>query len=309
MTCSDATSGLPVSGSHLLLAGFLFFPTLALLSIKTSRKLSPTTRKSRVCLVMTRLASSLLPLLFVSSLSADSITPLRYPPGLERGDQYRLFFTTSEFRDATSSDIEVYNYFVQSVADDAPVVGQWDIEWKAVASAGGFSARDNTGTNPEVDGIGVPIYLLDGRLMAENSVNLWGTAGAFGVDLLLTELGTEHDIVVQPEGELTRLVWTGTLQSGIADDNGGLGNAVTVPGNAASTAIFWFSRSVANSTFEYPVYAMSEVLTVPEPDCNVALFLVVVLLLFRTRDLDVRTAFDQFPRVGDHYVTFGSFFL
>ena len=58
----------------------------------------------------------LCPFLLISatSLGADLILQ---PDGLSVGDRYRLFLTTSESRDATSTDIEDYHEFVQSVAD------------------------------------------------------------------------------------------------------------------------------------------------------------------------------------------------
>jgi hypothetical protein len=70
------------------------------------------------------------------------------------GDQYRLIFITSTTTDATSADIATYNAFVQGVAAAA---GLGDATWNMVGSTVTVDARDNTGTNPFTDGVGVPI--------------------------------------------------------------------------------------------------------------------------------------------------------
>ena len=72
---------------------------------------------------------------FVSFVEAELM--LR-PPGLEDGDQYRLMFTTSRLTDAVSGDPQYYDDFVQSVADDAPIVGSWNVDWQAFMAVGGL---------------------------------------------------------------------------------------------------------------------------------------------------------------------------
>jgi len=74
---------------------------------------------------------------------------------------YRLAFITSTDPGATLSTIEEYNALVQGLADAAGIGG--DIEWFVIGSTDLVDARDNTGTNPAVDGVGVPIYLVDWR--------------------------------------------------------------------------------------------------------------------------------------------------
>ena len=69
------------------------------------------------------------------------------PSGLGVGDSFRLLFVTSTTRDATATDIEVYNAFVQAAA----AAGHADIQdysagFFAVASTADDDARDNTGT-------------------------------------------------------------------------------------------------------------------------------------------------------------------
>ena len=225
--------------------------------------------------------SSLLLLYFVSSLPAEVITPLRYPPGLERGDQYRLFFTTSQFRDATASNLSVYDDFVQSVADAAPVVGSWDIEWQAVVSNSRVDARDHTGTNGNVTA-GAPIYLLDGSLMAPNYLQLWSPQKVTQLQLLLTELGTELENTPPGPGQ-GRPVWTGTASNGVSSF--GIGEDWVTTGVAAGQAPDWFSFGLDRRRVENPFYAISETLTVPEPGESILFLTSLPLFLLLRKPL------------------------
>jgi len=132
---------------------------------------------------------------------------------------YRLIFTTSQVRDGTSTDIEDYNAFVQSVADAAPVVGSWDLEWKALVSTSDVDARDNTGTNPIEDGEGLPIFRIDGERWVRDNFDLWGdgidpirSQQPFFSPLDITELGTPSEI--PPGRDLFFFAYTGTNGNG-----------------------------------------------------------------------------------------------
>ena len=78
---------------------------------------------------------------FANFLDAQVVSQ---PPELEPGDEYRLIFTTSQRRDATSDDINVYNEFVQSVADSSPELAALGLEWRAVGWTSSVNAIDNT---------------------------------------------------------------------------------------------------------------------------------------------------------------------
>ena len=238
---------------------------------------------SRFVFRLTTSVSSFVLLFLVSSLSADHRTPKLYPPGLERGDQYRLFFTTSESRDATFSNINIYNEFVQSVADAAPVVGSWDIEWNAVISTRRVDARDNTGTNDDVDPVGAPIYLLDGSLYARTNFDLWNEEANLNVTIGLTELGTILPIVPDgPNGEDGVIqVWTGSNENGVAFAPAGQG-LVSI-GAASTTGAAQFSFTSLPPIVDRPLYAMSEVLTVPEPGFGWCLWPALLIVLLKSR--------------------------
>lgn len=218
-------------------------------------------------------AATLVCLSFLAgSVSAEIVIP---PTGLNDGDEYRLFFMTSGKRDATSTDIEDYNAFVQLHADNSPELAALGVSWKAVVSTPTVAARDTTG-NSEVDREGAPVYLVNGTLMASTNVRLWVDHG--GELLNVNELG---DVVpfANPLRPENIEAWSGSLQSGaispfpLGIDEPILG-AATLGGSLA-----YFNRT-DDSTVSHHLYAMSPVLTVPEPAFN-AFWLLFVLSLRR----------------------------
>ena len=89
------------------------------------------------------------------------------PDGLGPGDSFRLLFATSTTRDASSTDIAVYNTFVQTAA----AAGHADIQaysylFRVVGSTAAVDARDNTSTTHTNDDTGLPIYWLGGNQVA-----------------------------------------------------------------------------------------------------------------------------------------------
>ena len=86
------------------------------------------------------------------------------PSGLEAGDRFRLIFLSSTTTNAESTNIAVYNGFVQDLA----AAGHTDIQdyasqFRAVACTSAVDAVDNTGTQ----GTGVPVYWLGGNKAAD----------------------------------------------------------------------------------------------------------------------------------------------
>lgn len=101
--------------------------------------------------------------------------PITVPAGLNPGDQYRLAFVTGTVRDATSTNIADYNNFVTTAANSEPALAALSTTWNAIASTNSINARDNTTTNPFVSA-GVPIFRLDGNLVAASNADLWDGA-------------------------------------------------------------------------------------------------------------------------------------
>lgn len=95
------------------------------------------------------------------------------------GDQYRLVFISSERVDPTKSsfgsmnDIATWNAIAQSFANKSNLnLGK--ANWKVIGSTKDVDARDNTQTNPALNGLGHPIMLIDGStIVARNYADLW----------------------------------------------------------------------------------------------------------------------------------------
>ncbi len=200
------------------------------------------------------------------------------PPDLGPGDQYRLIFTTSSRHDAISTDIEVYNDFVQSVADSAPVVGSWDLEWRAIAGTDTVAARDNASINHEVD-VSVPVYRVDGEPFVPRYLDFWqGAGGDIPLSALdVSELGTQIE-GFEFESDTTGVpVFTGLATGGGIDDRLFLGAPSAAIGLGSIRFGGMFFYSALKDFDEAHFYAISEVLTVPEPS-GAALSLLVALV-------------------------------
>ncbi|MDP6343029.1 MAG: PEP-CTERM sorting domain-containing protein [Alphaproteobacteria bacterium] len=180
--------------------------------------------------------------------------PVTVPTGLNPGDSYRLVFFTTTTTTATSTDINTYNSFVDSFANNAglnPILAALGTTWTAIASTTAVDARDNTGTNPTTDGAGVAIYNLSDQVVATGNSDLWDGTIANPIH---NEAG-----VNQVAG-----VWTGTDTSGAEWGNlRGLGAAADpVLGLAGTVSVQWIAASQNPSSQLHSLYALSGLLTV-----------------------------------------------
>ena len=94
------------------------------------------------------------------------------PASIGPGERFRLIFLSSTKRNATSSNIETYNTFVQNRA----AAGHANIQdhasrFKVVGCTQAVDARDNTGTN--TNGPGVPIYWVGGSKVADSHTDFY----------------------------------------------------------------------------------------------------------------------------------------
>jgi hypothetical protein len=156
-------------------------------------------------------------LVLAVTLSSVSGVIVTVPAGLNPGDQYRLVFVTDGFHDALSSDIGVYNAFVAAEAAAVPDLSILGADWRAIGSTLTVTARDNTGTNPFVNGPGVPIYGLDGSIIASGNPQLW--SGTIANPLNITPTGIVIVIVN---------AWTGASEDGQGVPGSELGNVSPV---------------------------------------------------------------------------------
>jgi hypothetical protein len=214
--------------------------------LQCPKTLERTTMKIRIILF----AGLFLVLGSIAGVSAAIVTT---PTDLVPGQSYRLAFVTSTTRDATSTNIGDYNKFVDDLADLQPDLVALGTTWTAIATTAAIDARDNTGTNPGLDGDGVPIYLLDGTtLIANDNNDLWD--GSIQSPLNITEQGTALG---------TGLIWTGTNSDGTGIVGARLGEGVPIVGDLPSTNSLWVIRNfAANNGFNLQLYALSDVLTV-----------------------------------------------
>nr|MEE4269248.1 hypothetical protein [Candidatus Krumholzibacteria bacterium] len=170
------------------------------------------------------------------------------PPDLEEGDLFRLAFVTSGVRDAESSEIADYNAFVSAAANAVPELVALGTQWFAIASTATVDARDNTDTAPPGD---VPVYLLDGTMLAGSYADLWDWSIA--VPLNVSELCTTV------ESNLN--IWTGTGGFGTVEQ--ALGTAAPTIGSGSATINQqWVRFGATASSADHRFYAISGVLTI-----------------------------------------------
>jgi hypothetical protein len=222
----------------------------------------------------TRLSLALAAL--VLTAAATSAAPLTLPPGLNPGDQYRLAFITSDQRNATATDIAVYNSFVSGAANAVAELAALGTTWSAIASTGGTSARDNTstvfGSDPDA-----PIYLLDGVKVADGNLALWG--GSLDAAITITETGSTYSGL--------EFVWTGTDSLGTGAFGEWLGSLDPVSGRLFETDGDWINQSISFPPgVSLSLYGLSGVLTVatvhePAPVAVLAMSLAVLTVSLR----------------------------
>jgi len=178
------------------------------------------------------------------------------------GDQYRLAFHTSTTRDATSTDINDYNAFVNTVADGSvafPDLGDGD-KWKVVGSTETVSARQNTGTETNSD---MGIFVLDGTTMiAQDSDDMWNGFGVRSGSVFYSPGYLDEEAFEASPGNHGVNVATGTHPSGsirsfLGGPNVNWGSSN--PNNGSRWALRWDSGD-PNSQWRY--YALSDPLSV-----------------------------------------------
>ena len=187
--------------------------------------------------------------------SAVQAAPIVTPVGLSSGESYRLVFVTSTATNATSSDINYYNDFVNDLAGLNPILAALGTTWTAIVSTAAVNARDNTATHPTTNGAGAPIYLLDGSTkIADTNADLWDTTIDAPINL--------HEDGTLPSAGFVR-VWSGTTQTGgsITDRRLGEGT-IAFSGRSDLSSSFWIRSGVPDLTQEHHLYALSGILTV-----------------------------------------------
>ncbi len=174
------------------------------------------------------------------------------PEGLEPGDSFRLIFVTSTTRDASSTDIADYNAHAQSAAASNSNLSSFSGQFRALISTSAVDARDNTATT----GTGVPVHWLGGAKVADDYSDLYD--GDWDSVSGKTEGGSDY----------TGLVWTGGNKAGLKSGQRHAGAAEVRLGDLSDAALALSSPSSGASSDAYPVYAISPVILVAEPESD-----------------------------------------
>ena len=173
------------------------------------------------------------------------------PRGLGPGDSFRLLLVTSTTRDATATDIAVYDAHVQGAVSSKghPRIRQYSDSFRVLGSTQGLGARSHTG----MTGTGVPVYWLNGARAADDYDNFfdesqWGGSARF-------ESG-------RGIGACCRKVFTGTTRTGEAHGTGYLGASSVRFGYADGTDPRLNQTITADSEVSLSFYGMSPVFLV-----------------------------------------------
>ena len=167
------------------------------------------------------------------------------PSGLSGGDSFRLLFVSSTKRDASSSDIAVYNSFVQArAAAGHAALASHSSAFRAVASTAAVDARDNTSTT----GTGVPVYWVSGQKVADDYADFydasWDSCAArdeSGGSVALPNL----------DASLASAIWTGTNDDGTAETAHALGTAMPRVAVLAESCDSRYSASAFPLRFQF----------------------------------------------------------
>ena len=190
------------------------------------------------------------------------------PSGVSAGQSFRLLFVTSTTTSAGSSNIAKYNSHVQAAAAANSSLAAFSGEFRAVIATSAVSARDNTATDfaDEDRKRGLPIYWLGGVKVADDYKGFYPATGSWhapdGIGKPLpgkTETGSSY----------AAMVWTGSEQNGTKHRKdrsvgyvAGAASAFTQLGSLCRPAVKQISEVEAPSDQQYPLYALSPVITV-----------------------------------------------
>jgi len=181
---------------------------------------------------------------------------LPMPSGLSPGDSYQLVFNTSAFTNGLSSDISIYNDFVQTAADAAGMGASQGVSWRAISSTASIDARVNA-----VVGANTPVYNTRlGQLekIADGFSDMWdGSLDSF----------PSYDEYGQSN---TTDAWTGSLTDGLRAPGSALGDASGTAwcGRPSLVDGQWIHFFEPSTSISLHVYALSEPITVTDADFN-----------------------------------------
>jgi hypothetical protein len=193
--------------------------------------------------------------------------------GWQAGDSYRLVFISSTYvdpNDAAKNDISAWNTAVQNIADAATTHDLSGVTWKIIGSTENVDARDNTLTNPEVNGTGHAIFNMDGSSVIENNfVDLWNGDDPVNI-ALFDENVVDKDTSAAVDWPLTGTNFDGTANSSLFLKDTTGGGAIRQGRNQAGFSAAWIDANNVGANWSandaLSVYGMSERLFVIDQD-------------------------------------------
>ena len=197
------------------------------------------------------------------------------PNGLRSGDRFRLLFLSSTKRNGSSSDIAVYNAWIQNRA----AAGHADIlAYKSGFSAVGCTetvdARDNTSTTQTSTDRGAPIYWLNGTKAADDYLDFYDGSWDDEANPKDESGNNGPDTSVSDNYPITGCNHNGT-ENVVSGNSLALGSApirVAVPDvSNPGTGPLSSSSNLAAPTANRPMYGLSAVFIVTEVSTDVTL--------------------------------------
>ena len=142
---------------------------------KSSYSVTVTANDSIAAPVPIDVTISVIDLVAISATNTDELAypvPMDWaliPTGVSIGGSFRLLFMTSTTRDASSTDIDDYNRFVQAAAVSGhAAIQDYSHAFRVVGSTKTVHARDNTATTYTDEDKGVAIYWLGGTKVVDD---------------------------------------------------------------------------------------------------------------------------------------------
>ncbi len=181
-------------------------------------------------------------------------------PNLAAGSQYRIAFVTSGTISATNVDISTYDNFVNGLANaSGSKLLPLGTSWQAIVSTRDVDAYFHIG-----GAFTIPVYSIEGLLVASNAADLWdGWLSGYGI-------GTDENGVWKGGTNVS----TGTLTNGLRSAHplgGDLVYDAITGGVAGATNGGWMVGGFEGKQATRPIYGISGTLTVgpvttvPEP--------------------------------------------
>jgi len=172
----------------------------------------------------------------------------------QTGDTYHLVFVTFGTHNGISTDIGVYNAFVQAAADAAGIGATESVTWYAIGSTVTVDAKDNAV-------VSAPVYNMSANMLPElvatNAGDMWD--GDITGPILYAENREIPDYGTYPPAQYA---WTGSDPSGVADRPLGSAKPMVGQSNKADgewIACYWAACPQAQG---FRLYALSEPLQV-----------------------------------------------